>query len=182
MLRLIKLLIVLAPAAVLAEGSYTIIDKQPTPATGTIEVKANVTKKVSLTVSDTATNDLVKPTGMIDFGDVDADGTAGKVPGIPVTADKARYEADFIFSAARSGSGNVTLTAERSVAGTFNATDGVLIGDDAGALQPLAGTGGAVTVVDTKPEGDFTKKLGIMVYSSDSGTLSSTLRFTLSAL
>ncbi|MBI4405317.1 MAG: hypothetical protein HY537_14230 [Deltaproteobacteria bacterium] len=182
MLPLVKLLFVFLPAVLWAEGSYTVIDKKPTPASGTIELKATVTKKVSLSVRDTASNNLVQPTGIIDFGDVDADGTPGSVPGIPAGPGKARYEADFIFAATRSGSGNVTLSAERSVAGTFNAFDGVLITDDGGTLQPLSGTGGAVTVIESRPEGEFTKKLGVIIYSADSGVLTSTLRFTLSIL
>lgn len=162
-------------------GTIQVIDKKASPGTGTVQVRCNVNKKVSLSITDTGANDLVGPTG-IDFGDVDADGTNGKVPGTPQGADKARYVADFIFSATRTGTGNVTLTAERSIAGNFDATDGILVGDDGGALQPLSGAGGTVTVISNKPEGDFTKQLGITVHSSDSGALSSTLRFTLSAL
>ncbi|MBI4405925.1 MAG: hypothetical protein HY537_17330 [Deltaproteobacteria bacterium] len=179
---LARLLLLLTPSALWAEGSYLIIDNKPTAATGTLEIKATVATKVSLSISDTATNDLVKPTGMINFGSVDSDGTAGTVPGIPVSPGKALYEADFIFSATKSGAGNVSVTAERSVPGTFNANDGVLIADDNGSLQPLPASGGAITVISNRTEGDFTKRLGIMIYSTDSGTLNSTLKFTLSAL
>ena len=161
-------------------GTKQVIDKQPSGASGTVEVKANVVRKVSLSITDTGANDLVGPTG-IDFGTVDADGTPGKLPG-SIVGDHAEYTGDFIFSASRSGNGNVTLTAERSVAGNFNVANGVTIEDANGVVQPLSGAGGAITVINNRPKGDFTKKLGISVHSSDVGVLTTTLRFTLSAL
>ena len=161
-------------------GTKQVIDKQPSGANGTCEVKANVVRKVSLSITDTGANDLISPAG-IDFGTVDADGTPGKLPG-SIVGDHAEYIGNFIFSATRTGSGNVTLTAERSVAGNFNATNGILIEDSNGSNQPLSAIGGAVTVINNKPKGDFTKKLGISVHSSDVGALNTTLRFTLSAL
>src|SRR5688572_29853134 len=96
-------------------GTYQVINKGPSGSQGTIEVKANAVKRVSLAISDTGMNDLVGPGG-IDFGDVDADGNAGKVAGTAL-GTKATYVGDFVFSATRSGNGNVTLVAERSVAG-----------------------------------------------------------------
>lgn len=161
-------------------GTVQLIDKGASGANGTVEVKANVPKKVSLSISDTGANDLVS-SGGIDFGSVDADGTPGVLPGISL-GDRAQYVGEFIFSATRSGIGNVTLTVERSVAGTFNATDGVVIEDDAGVLQSLDGGGTPVSVINDQAEGDFTKKLGITVHEDDLGALNSTLRFTLSAL
>ena len=96
-------------------GTTQVIDKKPSGSSGTVQIRCNVAKKVSLAISDTGANDLVDPGGIIDFGDVDADGTPGKVPGTPL-GDRAKYVADFRFTATRTGNGNVTLSAERSVA------------------------------------------------------------------
>lgn len=167
-------------ASLASAGTLTIIDKKPSGSSGTVEVKCNVTKKVSLTIADTGANDLVSPSG-IDFGDVDADGTPGKVPGTPL-GDRAQYIADFILSATRSGTGNVTLSARRSVAGNLHSSDGVVIEDSSGKVQSLNGAGDAITVINSSPEGDFNKKLGVTVHADDNGALSSTVQFTLSAL
>jgi hypothetical protein len=161
-------------------GSLVLIDKQPTGSSGTVDVKCNVTKKVSLSIADVGQNDLVSNAG-IDFGNVDADGTTGKVPGT-IVGNHAQYVADFMLSATRTGTGKVTLTAKRSVKGNFNDTDGILIEDNGGLLQALNGSGSSVTVMDSQDEGDFNKKLGINVYSEDNGVLTSTVQFTLSAL
>ncbi len=161
-------------------GTLTVIDKKPSGSSGTVEVRCNVSKKVSLAVSDTGANDLVSPSG-IDFGDVDADGTPGKIPGTPL-GDRAQYVGNFILSATRSGNGNVTLTARRSVAGNLNSTDGVVIEDSSGLVKNLNGAGDAVTVVSSAPEGDFNRQLGVTVHADDSGSLTSTVQFTLSAL
>lgn len=172
--------IALVLTGTLFAGTLTVIDKKPSGSSGTIEVKCNVSKKVTLTIADAGANDLVSPSG-IDFGDVDADGTPGKVPGTPL-GDRAEYVTNFILSATRSGNGNVTLSARRSVAGNLNASDGVLIENSSGTLQSLSGAGDAVTVINSSPEGDFNKKLGVTVHADDSGTLTSTVQFTLSAL
>lgn len=161
-------------------GTVTLINNQPSGSSGTIEVKCNVQQKVTLTIADSGANSLVSPTG-IDFGSVDASGTPGSVPGT-VVGGNAQYVTHFILSANRTGSGNVTLTARRSVAGNFNAADGVLIDDSTGTTKPLDGAGTPVTVVSSSPAGDFNKRLGITVHSSDSGSLASTVQFTLSAL
>lgn len=158
-----------------------VIDKQPSGSSGNVEVRCTVSKKVSLVISDTGANDLVTATG-IDFGDVDAEGTPGKVAGTPVGPDKARYVAPFVFSATRTGTGNVTLSADRIMPGTLNSSDGILIEDNGGALQSLSAGGPAVTILNGQPEGDHTKQLGITVHSNDEGVLSSIVRFTLSAL
>ncbi|MBI1860484.1 MAG: hypothetical protein HYR96_06165 [Deltaproteobacteria bacterium] len=161
-------------------GTLTIINNQTSGSSGTVDVKCNVQQKVTLTIADTGANSLVSPTG-IDFGNVDASGTPGAVPGTAV-AGGAQYVTNFILSANRTGSGNVTLTARRSVAGNFNATDGVLIDDSSGTTRPLDGAGTPVTVVASSAAGDFNKRLGITVHSADSGSLVSTVQFTLSAL
>lgn len=175
-----NLLLGLLVSASLWAGTVTVIDKQPSGSSGTVEVKCNVTKKVSLSVSDTGANDLVGPSG-IDFGDVDADGTPGKIPGTPL-GDRAQYIGNFILSATRSGNGSVTLMARRSVAGNLNTTDGVVIEDSAGVVKNLNAAGDAVKVINSSPEGDFNRQLGVTVHADDSGALTSTVQFTLSAL
>ncbi len=161
-------------------GTIVVIDKKPSGSSGNVDVRANVSRKVTLAISDTGANDLVGASG-IDFGEVDSDGTPGKVPGVPVGPDKAQYVADFVFSATRTGTGNVSLSADRPTPGTFNNTDGILMEDDGGTLQNLSAGGASVSVIGSKPEGDHSKRLGITVHSEDSGTLNSTVRFTLSA-
>lgn len=161
-------------------GSLSVIDHQNSGASGNVNIKANAIRKVTLTISDTGVNDVVTPAGL-DFGEVDADGTTGAVPGTAL-GDHAQYVAGFILNATRSGSGNVSLTVDRPVAGTLNAKDGVLVEDDSGNLQGLASGSSAITVINNKAEGGFNKKIGITVHSDDAGALNSVVRFTLSAL
>ena len=161
-------------------GSISVIDNQNSGASGNVNIKANAIRKVSLTISDTGANDVVTPAGL-DFGEVDADGTTGSVPGVAL-GDRAQYVAGFILNATRSGSGTVSLTVDRPAAGTLNAQDGVVVEDDTGNLKSLAAGTSTVSVIDNKAEGGFNKKIGITVHSDDQGNLNSVVRFTLSAL
>ncbi len=167
----------------LRAGQATLINNGASPGSGQIEVRANAVKKVTLVISDSGANSLVSETG-IDFGQVDSDGNVSStgITGTSAGADAAQYLAPFVFSVNRTGTGNVSLSVRRSIAGNFSATDGVMIEDSAGVVQPLSGAGTSVTVVDTQAEGNFNKQLGIRVHSADSGALSSTLTFTASAL
>lgn len=164
-------------------GEKTLINNSASSGSGQIEVRANAIKKVTLVIRDTGSNNLVSDSG-IDFGEVDASANVSStgIAGSVVDANTAEYRAPFVFAVNRTGSGKVSLTVHRSVAGNFNATDGVVIEDSAGAIQPLSGVGSAVTVVDNQDEGNFNKELGIRVRGSDAGAMSSTLTFTASAL
>jgi len=164
-------------------GTLIVFDYLNSPGIGTVRVKANAIKKVSLSLSDSVGNNLVSASG-VDFGDVDTDGNTSStgVTGVSLGVGKAEYLATFVFNVSRTGSGNISLLVQRSVAGNFNSADGVVIQDDAGASQALSGTGNQVTVVDNRPEGTFAKGMGVRIYDSDAGNLSTILLFTASAL
>ena len=166
-----------------SSGSITVFQNTASPGSGAVAVKANAIKKVTLSISDTGANNLVSGTG-IDFGDVDADGnqSSSGINGVPIAGGKSEYKTSFNFDVSRTGSGNVSLMVQRSVAGNFNSTDGVVVQDDAGAVQSLAGTGNQVSVLSDRAEGSYSKDLGVRIYSADAGSLSSTLLFTASAL
>ena len=164
-------------------GTKSVIDHATSPGSGTVEVKANATRKVSLDISDSGSNNLVSNTG-IDFGDVDAEGTLSSsgLTGTAIDGDTAEYKTSFDFAVSRTGNGNVTLAVSRTAAGSFSATDGIRVEDSAGALQSLAGSGNTVTLISNQAEGTFSKQLGVRIHGADSGALTSTLTFTATAL